>query len=204
MPADSFRELVRRTQAGDPEAIERLFREVSPYVTSVVRAVGVAPGESVRDRAQDTCVRILRKLSQFRGANEAPDDEYAWKLFRRWVRTVVRTVIMNGSRRQTPKRPVIALQPSGAGESTEGSGIDPPGREATGSANVRAAERVQLIQEALEALSDPIDREIVRRRFLEEQTLEVIASDLGLSYDMVQGRCRRSLKRLQRRLEGLL
>jgi len=36
---------VRRAQAGDPEAIDHLFREVSPYVTDVVRTVGVPAGE---------------------------------------------------------------------------------------------------------------------------------------------------------------
>jgi hypothetical protein len=30
MQTDGFRELVRRAQASDPEAIDRLFREVSP------------------------------------------------------------------------------------------------------------------------------------------------------------------------------
>jgi hypothetical protein len=42
---DGFRELVRHAPAGDPEAIDHLFREVSPYVADVVRAVGVPVGE---------------------------------------------------------------------------------------------------------------------------------------------------------------
>lgn len=203
MPADSFRDLVRVAQAGAPEAIERLFREVLPFVTGAVRAVGVAAGESVSDLAQDTCVRILSKLSQFRGAIEAPDDEQAWKLFRRWVRTVVHSVIVNGSRR-APKRPAISLQSSEADDSAERSGVDPPGREPTGSANLRVDERARSIQEAIEMLPDATDREILRRRFFESQTVEAIATDLGLTCDQVRYRCEKSLKRLRHRLEGLL
>ncbi len=204
MPVDSFRELVRLAQAGDSEAIERLFREVLPYVTGAVRAVGVSAGESVSDLAQDTCVRILSKLSQFRGANEAPDDEQVWKLFRRWVRTVVHSVIVNGSRRRAPKRPMIALQPSGADDSAERIGVDPPGREPTGSANTRVNERARSIQDAIESLPDVTDREILRRRFFESHTVEEIATDLGLTCDQVRYRCEKSLRRLRRRLEGLL
>ena len=204
MQTDGFRELVRRAQAGDPEAIDDLFREVSPYVASVVRAVGVAPGESVSDPAQDTCVRILSKLGQFRGASEAPDDEQAWKLFRRWIRMVAHSVIVNRSRRHAPKRPVVALQPSGAEDSAEKSGVDPPGREPTGSANLRADERARLIQEAIDTLPDVTDREILQRRFFESQTVEAIAMALGLTCDQVRYRSEKSLKRLRRRLEGLL
>jgi hypothetical protein len=41
-------------QAGDPTAIERLFREVSPFVEGLVRARGVRAGDSVRDHASGT------------------------------------------------------------------------------------------------------------------------------------------------------
>ncbi len=205
MRADGFRNLVRQAQAGDAAATERLFQEVLPYVVGMVRAEGVPPGESVSDQAQDTCVRILSKLSQFRGADEAADDEQAGKLFRGWVRLIARTVRLNNLRDNAVPKRLVSLQSAGAGESTDAeAGIDPPGREPTGSANVRADERAQLIQEVLATLPDSTNREILRRRFFEAQSLEVIARDLGLSYDNVRERCQKSMKRLQSRLEGLL
>jgi hypothetical protein len=94
MQTGGFRNLILQAQAGDPEAIERLFREVSPFVEALVRARGVRAGDSVRDEAQDTSVRILSKLGQFRGADEAPDDERAGKLFCSWVRVIAKHVIL--------------------------------------------------------------------------------------------------------------
>jgi RNA polymerase sigma factor (sigma-70 family) len=204
MEADGFRNLIRLAQAGDTAATERLFRVVLPHVESLVRAGGVPPGESVSDRAQDTCVRILSKLSQFRGANEATDDENAWRLFCGWMRHVEHTVRVNTTRRRAPRKPVVSLQLPRVGESTERGEIDLEGREKAGSVNVREAERGRLIQQALDTLPDSTDREIMRRRFFEEEKLRVIAKELGLKYDDVRKRYRKSLERLQLRLKGLL
>jgi RNA polymerase sigma factor (sigma-70 family) len=99
---------------------------------------------------------------------------------------------------------VVVLGPAGAGDSSDTSAVDPPGREPTGSANVREAEKVRLIQEAIDSLPDLTDREILRRRFFESQTVEAIAAELGLTYDQVRYRCEKSLERLRPRLEGLL
>ena len=203
MQTDGFRELVRLAQAADPEAVERFYREVSAYVEGVVRAKGVAPGESVRDRANDTCLRILSRLSQFRGASEAPDDEQALRLFCGWVDRVAHSVMANGDRRRRRQRPVVSLQFAGTNESADDGGIDPPGPERTSSSILRADERARLIQAAIDSLPDPTDREIVRRRFFEEQSLEAIAEALALTYDQVRYRSEKSLKRLQPRLEGL-
>jgi RNA polymerase sigma factor (sigma-70 family) len=204
MQTAGFRNLILQAQAGDPQAIERLFREVSPFVEGLVRARGVRAGESVRDQAQDTCVRILSKLGQFRGADETTDDEQAGKLFRAWVRVIAKHVTLNSDRDNAVPQPVVSLQSAKAGDSTAQAGIDPPGREPTGSANVLADERVRLIQEVIDTLPDLTNREILRRRFFEEQTLEVIANDLGLTYDIVRERCRKSMKQIESRLEGLL
>jgi RNA polymerase sigma factor (sigma-70 family) len=204
MQADGFRDLVRTAQAGDPKAVERLFQAVLPLVERLVRARGLRAGDSVSDHAQNACVRILTRLDQFRGADEVTDDAQVVALFRAWVRLIARTVVLNSDRDNAVPQPIVSLQSAAAGESTEGGAIEPPGREPTGSANVRAEERAQLIQEALDTLPDPTDREILRRRFFAEQTLELIATELGLSYDQVRYRCEKSMTRLQRRLEGLL
>jgi RNA polymerase sigma factor (sigma-70 family) len=204
MQPAGFRDLILNAQAGDPTAIERLFQEVLPFVEGLVRAGGVRPGDSVSDHAQNTCQRILIKLNQFDGAQQATDDEQVLALFRAWVRIVAHTVKLNSTRRRGPRQPVVSLQSPGADDSTEGPANDPPGREPAGSANVRAEERAQLIQEAINTLPDATDREVLRRRFFEEQTLEVIATELTLTYDQARERCRKSMKRLQRRLEGLL
>src|SRR5258708_31294788 len=115
MQTAGFRNLILQAQAGDPGAIERLFREVSPFVEGLVRARGVRVGDSVRDQAQNTCVRILSKLNQFRGADETTDDELAGKLFRKWVRVIAHRVISNWDRDNAMPQPVVSLQSATAG-----------------------------------------------------------------------------------------
>jgi RNA polymerase sigma factor (sigma-70 family) len=196
---------VRRAQAGDPAATDRLFRLVLPYVELVAGEVcRLAPGESVSDRVQSVCRRILEKLNQFRGADTAADDGQAWKLFRAWVRLIVRTVAVNTWRKEGEPQAKVSLQAPSAGDSTgQGSGIDPQGQEKTPSSNVRADERARLVLEALNELPDPKDREIARLRFFDELSLHQVAERLQLSYDKVRERYRVSMRRLQRRLEGL-
>jgi DNA-directed RNA polymerase specialized sigma24 family protein len=77
MQTAGIRNLILQAQEGDAQAIERLVREVSPFVEGLVRARGVRAGHSVRDQAQDTCVRILSKLGQFRGADVTTDGAQA-------------------------------------------------------------------------------------------------------------------------------
>jgi RNA polymerase sigma factor (sigma-70 family) len=204
MQTPGFRDLVRKAQEGDPQAVQCLFQAVLPWVEELVRARGVRAGDSVSEHAQNTCVRILTRLDQFRGAHEVEDDAQVVALFRAWVRLIMRTVILNSDRSNAVPQGIVSLQAALAGESTDGSAMGPPGREPTGSANVRAEERAQLIQEAIDALPDPVDRDILRRRFFEEQTLEAIAAAVGLNYDQVRYRSEKAMKRLQRRLEGLL
>jgi RNA polymerase sigma factor (sigma-70 family) len=205
MHTENFRSLVRRAQAGDPAATERLFRAVLPHVERAAGNTGrLAPGESVSDRVQNVCRRILEKLGQFRGADEAADDEQALALFRGWVRMILRTVTVNTWHGHAEPRAVVSLQATADGDSSSrGSGIDPPSPEKTPSSNVRADERTRLILEALDELPDPRNREIVRLRFFEGLSLHQVADRLQLSYDKVRERYRRSLRRLQRRLEGL-
>jgi RNA polymerase sigma factor (sigma-70 family) len=200
MLADGFRDLVRRAQACDPEAADELFRRVLPFVARAV-AGRHAPGESVSDGVQNVCRRILEKLDQFRGA-DAADDEQAWKLFRAWMRQIVRTVILNGWRDDEEPGKISLTPPDGSG-SNIGSQLDPPAPDHTPSSIAHADERHRMILEALNELPDATDREIVWLRFFDGLSLKEIAPRLGLRYDKVRERFYFSLRRLQHRLEGL-
>jgi RNA polymerase sigma factor (sigma-70 family) len=205
MQVNGFRDLVRKAQAGDPAALDELFRGVVPFVERVVAgpAHPVRPGESVSDRRQDVCRRVFEKLAQFRGAAEAPDDEQAWALFRVWVRRVAHGVILN-AQRDSGRPPTVPLRTDGAGESTNhGAAPDPAAPDGTPSSNLRGEERARLVLEALDHLPDLQDREIVRLRFFEGLSLRQVAGRLQLSYDKVRERFRFSVRRLQQYLEEL-
>jgi RNA polymerase sigma factor (sigma-70 family) len=203
MQVNGFRDLVRKAQAGDPQALDELFRGLLPYVERVAGARGAAPGESISDRVGDVCKRVLEKLAQFRGAQEAPDDEQAWALFRGWLGQIVRTVTLNARRDGGEPQAQVSLQGPGRDDSAGPGGIDPPARERTPSSIVGADERGRLVLAALEELPDARDREIVRLRFFEGLSLHQVAGRLQLSYDKVRERYHASMRRLQRRLEGL-
>jgi RNA polymerase sigma factor (sigma-70 family) len=209
MQVDGFRDLVWQAQAGDRPAIDRLFALALPYVEGVLRnpARAVRPEESVSDRVQDVCLRVLNKLDQFRGAHLAPDDEQAWALFRGWVRQIIHSVDANARRdADGPKPPYekVSLQTSDASDSTSHPGVsDPPAPGPTPSSMVRASERARRVLEALDKLPDPKHREIVRLRYFEGLSLKQIAVRMELSYDIVRDRYRVSMQRLRRELEGL-
>jgi RNA polymerase sigma factor (sigma-70 family) len=203
MQVNGFRDLVRKAQAGEPQALDDLFHDLLPYVQRVASAQGTVPGESVSDRVGDVCQRVLEKLAQFRGAHEAPDDEQAKALFLGWVRLIVRTVTLNTRRNGGEPQPHVSLQGPGADGSSGPGGIDPPARERTPSSIVGADELVRRLLAALDELPDAGDREIVRLRYFEGLSLHQVAERTKLSYDKVRERYHVSMRRLQRRLEGL-
>jgi RNA polymerase sigma factor (sigma-70 family) len=209
MDSAGFRDMLRQAQAGDRQALERLFGLVMPYLKRVVRAPTRAAraGESVSDRVHNVCQRILEKLGQFRGAGEDKDDEEALALFLGWVRRIAHNVGANAERdRDGPKPPYhkVPLPAPEAGDSSSQAGApEPPAHERTPSSNVRGDERSRLVLQALHKLPDPTNREIVRLRFFEGRSLRQIAGQLGLTYDVVRERYRVSMRRLQRELEGL-
>jgi RNA polymerase sigma factor (sigma-70 family) len=200
MNPSGFRDLVRKAQTGDGQARDELFRLAMPFVERVIHARPLRTGESISDRRQNVCQRILTKLDQFRGAPEAPDDEQTWALFSGWVRQIVFTVGINTDRGRDPQPPMRFRQ---AGDSTNQGGIDPPITESTPTAHARRNEEAELILAALERLPDPTNREIVRLRFFDGLSLREITERLSLTYDVVRERYRVSMRRLRRELEGL-
>jgi RNA polymerase sigma factor (sigma-70 family) len=59
------------------------------------------------------------------------------------------------------------------------------------------------VRQALELLTDPTDREIIRLHFFEGVSLTRIAEQLDLSLDRVRKGFHRSLERLKPRLDAL-
>jgi RNA polymerase sigma factor (sigma-70 family) len=209
MDSAGFRDMLRQAQAGDRQARERLLAVVLPYVARVVRAPTRAAraGESVSDRVQNVCQRVLEKLDQFRGDEEGKDDEETLALFLGWVRRIAHNVGANAERdRDGPKSPhhkVPLPTPESDDSSSQAGAPEPAAHEPTPSSNVRGDERSRLVLQALHKLPDPTNREIVRLRFFEGLSLRQIAGQLGLTYDVVRERYRVSMRRLQRELEGL-
>lgn len=75
MPPGGFHDLVRRAQAGDRQAMERLLELVRPHLENLAGGYAdpAEPAESTSDLVQSVLVRAWQNIEQFRGG--AGDDE---------------------------------------------------------------------------------------------------------------------------------
>jgi RNA polymerase sigma factor (sigma-70 family) len=202
--------------------VERLFAVTSPLVA---RLVALDPAriphadESIDDLSQNICMRVFRKLKSFRGvsplvceqldappASRGADDSSVWQLYRSWLRETARRIVLNDRKKYQRRErlaPHTRLQ-SDADNSTAPRRHDPPAPGAAASSEARSNERVRRVLEAIGKIADPLDREIIRLRYLEHQSLRDIAGRFGLTYDMARARHRRSKASLQSELKDLL
>jgi RNA polymerase sigma factor (sigma-70 family) len=203
IPSEGFNALLKRAQAGDRMALDSLLADFRPYLEKVARSHGASPdaGQSVPDLVQEVCLRIWRKLDQFKATD---DDRRTLALFRAWVVRIVGRLSLNrwrnhGARRRTPAEGLVRLgDPDGSGGERE-----PAGREPTPSATARHAEQLEWVRAALERLPSEPGREILRLHFFEGLSLREVAGRVGLSYDQVRERYRTSMRFLERELGPL-
>jgi RNA polymerase sigma factor (sigma-70 family) len=73
---DDFDEVVRRAQAGDPQAREELIDRLLPLVNSIARGYRAA-GLERGDLVQEGCVGVLRALQRFDPSRGVPFSVYA-------------------------------------------------------------------------------------------------------------------------------
>jgi RNA polymerase sigma factor (sigma-70 family) len=210
MEPDGFHDLIRRAQAGDQQAMERVLELLRPHLEQLARryADPRRASASAADLVQEVRLRAWQKLNQFRGGE---GDEQTLALFRGWLGQMVQRLGMNvqrrrKARRRQPPQPIVPLGAPGADDSTTppGPGSDPAADQPTPSMNVRADEQGRLVREALEKIPDETDRALLRLRFFEGVSLRQAARQLDLSYDTARERYQRCLRRLEAELGRFL
>ena len=92
-----FAEVLAAAQLGDELAFSRLWRDGNPALLRYLRVI--AP-ESAEDVAGETWLHVVRRLTSFRG------DEQAW---RAWLFTTARRRVIDQARRRS-RRPEKALE----------------------------------------------------------------------------------------------
>ncbi len=211
MDADGFGKLLDRAREGDRAALEEILRLVRPYVARVAHDVTDRgrPSQAVSDLIQEAELRAWERLKQFDGA--ADDDESLQK-FRVWIGRIVQRLGLSVHRRRDAQRrkpptPLVSLDRAspdgGASAPSSMLGIDPVGQNPTPSREVRADEERLLILAAIEAMPDEFERQIVRGKYFEGESLRQIAARLDASYDKVKERHRCAMKQLERKLRDL-
>jgi RNA polymerase sigma factor (sigma-70 family) len=209
MQDENFHDLVRRAQAGDRQALDRVLDLLRPYLERTARryADPARASASVSDLVQEAGLRAWQKLDQFRGGD---NDEQTLALLRAWLGQIVQSLGLNTHRRRkaqrrSPPQAIVPLGGAAAGPSdAKPAGAEPAGNEPTPSVNVGADEQARLVQAALAKIPDETDRTVLRLHFFEGLSLRQAAQQLNLSYDNVRDRYQRSLQRLERELGSFL
>ncbi len=179
MIGPDFVRVLEAARAGDPEALERIYRELAPAVLGYLRGQGAADAE---DLAGEVFVALVERIATFRG------DERALRSF---VFTIAHHRLVDARRRARRRRDVPvdphALAASGGpvGDVTE---------EAMGALGTDWAVR------ALDALT-PDQRAVVLLRILGELSVAEVARVLGKTRGAVKTLQRRGLAALARSIE---
>jgi RNA polymerase sigma factor (sigma-70 family) len=201
-------DLIERVKTGDDHAWRALHEMVRPYLLKLAqRTLGPGwPEQSASDLTQDTWGRVVQGIGEFRGGL---DDDQTAAVLRAWLRRIMNHAHANRvrsarTRRRKAPAPLVSLDALGRSESTDGvSPLELVSGESTPSANVRRDESRRLIQQVLDRLPDPRDRELLLLYFFEGCTLSQIAQRQGVSVDEVRSRRQDILKRLGRELKDL-
>ncbi len=114
---EEFPEVLRQAQAGERDAVGRLYADCAPRVLGFLRAQGIADHEDV---AAEVFVSVVRNLPRFSGDEDA---------FRGWVFTIAQRRLID-ERRRRGRRPEEPFENGdltdvvGAGPGVEGEAMD--------------------------------------------------------------------------------
>lgn len=209
MVEEGFNDLLRKAQAGDRPAMDRVLSILQPHLDPLARSYAdpSRPAQSTSDLLQESCLRAWEKLGDFRGGE---NDEETFRMFRAWMGQIVRRLGLNVGRDRMAKGrspeghllPLGVRSPAGSTTGDGEGGIPSPGHSP--SAYVRADELTERVREALETMPDRTAAAILRLRFFEGMELTEIAERLGLHYEKVRDRHRVAMQRLRRDLRPWL
>jgi RNA polymerase sigma-70 factor (ECF subfamily) len=162
--------------AVEPIVFTQLFREFGRYVPGLLRRLGVAERE-VEDVAQDVFTVIHRKLPQFRGESS----------LKTWICGIALRVARSHLRLSRVRKLMLGDPPV------------EPSREPVQLEALALAERVRLLQRALDALPEKLRRVFVLYE-LEELSIHEVAALIGRSEKTAYTRLYAARDRVERSL----
>lgn len=173
-----FPEVLREAQAGDSDAMGRLYTDCAPRVLGFLRTQGIADHEDV---AAEVFVSVVRNLPRFSGDEDA---------FRGWVFTIAQRRLVD-ERRRRGRRPE---EPFESGDLAE---VLSPGPSVEGEAMERL--RTSGLLAAIEQLT-PDQRAVLYLRAVADLSVPDIARALDKPESAVKALLRRASAALTRRL----
>lgn len=172
--------LAARAAKGDGEALTALVERYRRYVYTIAFKIALNE-EDALDIAQNTFVRLVEKIGDFRGEGE----------FRSWLAAIAAREAINHLRR--PSRREEAMSPETFEEIA-----DSPAAEARGDPRARldAEQRRGLVEQAMKRLA-PQQRAVFALRFMEDMGPKEIANRLGLPAGQVRSQLNRAIARIR-------
>jgi RNA polymerase sigma factor (sigma-70 family) len=178
-----FLETLRLAQSGDASSLSELISQFQADVRGSSYDVQIEGADLSRsDLQQEVWLRVWCKLDQFVGS---PDEAVCRVMFRRWLRTTSRRVILNvmqarrAERRRPPRTPLSLDQFDGH------SGRDPEDSD-TPSRGIMEQEEVARVRAAIAAIPCPQSRRIIEMRYADGKSQREIALELTLSNEQVR------------------
>jgi RNA polymerase sigma-70 factor, ECF subfamily len=183
------RELLARAREGDREALGELLEKNRDYLRNLADRLldnRVARRIDASDVVQQTCLSVHKQIGDFVGQDAAQ--------FAAWLRQIHERNIQNAVRDQlhTEKRDISREECLDDGEVRAISQTTPSQHV------VRREESVRLAQAIAQLVDD--EREALRRRYLEGQTVAEIAVAMGLTKDALARLFKRAMKNVKRHL----
>lgn len=179
----SEQELIAESLAGSQDAYCELVNRFSGRLLSAMVHV-IGSHDDAEEVVQETFVQAYVKLDTFQGNSQ----------FFTWL---YRIAFNNSLSRRRRRRPDISLE-----SSREASGVDPEDRIEQPDEPLLRQEKINLVHQALQLLTDE-HRDILVLREMEEMAYEDIADALSINIGTVRSRLSRARAALKTILEEL-
>jgi len=189
MSSDPEAELLRRCRQGASSAWDELFdRHYAATGRFVFQLAHDFTWEDVEEICQDVFLSVIKNLNSFQGNSQ----------FQTWVfRIAANKARDHRQRRQAAKRGGgQATLPLHAETPDHPAAIDPPSAAPGPDDTLLNAERLGLVQAALERLGEPC-REIIELRYFGDLSYEEISQTLALNPKTVSSRLSKCLDQLE-------
>jgi RNA polymerase sigma-70 factor (ECF subfamily) len=179
--------LVKRAQAGDPEAVSALVQSQQTYVYSIAMSLMHNPADAA-DMTQEAFIRLLRSLGTYRAETK----------FTTWLYRLVTNICLDGLRRRG--RPTESLDEPGsthAGDDAQSAGdrLADSDRWAQPEQEIALRESATEVRAALNELP-AAQRLALTLHYFEDMRYEDIAETMHLPLNTVKSHIRRGKERL--------
>jgi len=187
-------EIVRRAQAGDPQAVDQLIRRYQRKVYAIAYQICGLDAEEARDSAQEALLQVFRHLDRFEGRSR----------FSTWVhRVAVNTCLDAKRRRRRWLRMILPRRAeTEAGEPEEGiENIPAPEDGNDPVATVSESELKRDLTAALERLSEH-QRTVFQLKVFQDMSIPEIAEITGMAEGTVKSHLFRATHSVREQLHA--